>query len=82
MDGYLKDELCNDLDTTYDQVMGKLRKLLMRLKVAHKIISDSPILNFTGSVPFPRSYWVIPGKLLAQCYLGLKIRDEAHNFAP
>ena len=28
-------------------------------------------------VPFPRSYWVIPGKLLAGCYPGSKDPWEA-----
>ena len=29
------------------------------------------------AVPFPRSYWVVPGKLLAGCYPGDKHRKEA-----
>jgi hypothetical protein len=28
-------------------------------------------------VPFPRSYWIIPGKLLAGFYLGAKDHKEA-----
>jgi hypothetical protein len=31
----------------------------------------------TPPVPFPRSYWVIPGKLLAGCYPGAKDPKEA-----
>ena len=31
----------------------------------------------TSPVPFPRSYWVIPGKLLAGCYPGAKDPKEA-----
>ena len=31
----------------------------------------------TPPVPFPRSYWVIPGKLLAGCYPGSKEPKEA-----
>ena len=31
----------------------------------------------TSLVPFPRSYWVIPGKLLAGCYPGAKDPKEA-----
>jgi len=31
---------------------------------------ESAILNFELSVPFPRSYWVEPGKLLAGYYPG------------
>ena len=31
----------------------------------------------TPPVPFPRSYWVIPGKLLAGCYPGSKDPKEA-----
>ena len=39
----------------------------------------SPIRNFPDSVPFPRSYWVIPGKLLAGSYPGSEDRYEAHQ---
>ena len=31
----------------------------------------------TSPVPFPRSYWVIPAKLLAGCYPGTKVPKEA-----
>jgi protein tyrosine phosphatase len=31
----------------------------------------------TPPVPFPRSYWVVPGKLLAGCYPGAKDPKEA-----
>ena len=30
-------------------------------------------------VPFNRSYWVVPGKLLAGCYPGSENDDEAHR---
>ena len=30
------------------------------------------------SVPFNRSYWVVPGKFLAGCYPGSENKDEAH----
>lgn len=30
-----------------------------------------------SSVPFPHSYWVIPGQLLAGCYPGAKDLREA-----
>ena len=30
------------------------------------------------SIPFNRSYWVIPGKFLAGCYPGSENKDEAH----
>jgi hypothetical protein len=30
------------------------------------------------SVPFNRSYWVVPGKLLAGCYPGSENKDAAH----
>jgi len=31
------------------------------------------------STPFNRSYWVVPGKLLAGCYPGSENNDEAHR---
>ena len=30
------------------------------------------------SVPFNRSYWVVPGKFLAGCYPGSENKDEVH----
>ena len=33
--------------------------------------------NVTKSVPFNRSYWVIPGKLLAGCYPGSEDQQQA-----
>ena len=42
-----------------------------------KITPDSPFLNFPDSVPFNRSYWVIPGKLLAGCFPGSEGQAEA-----
>ncbi len=33
--------------------------------------------NVLLPVPFPRSYWVVPGKLLAGCYPGDKKRKQA-----
>ena len=47
--------------------------------MADKVISDSPIPPFSASVPFPRSYWAVPGKLLAGCYPGSENNDEAHR---
>lgn len=41
--------------------------------------SVPPLHRFPDSVPFPRSYWVVPGKLLAGCYPGSAIKEEAHN---
>ena len=46
--------------------------------MAYKITPDIPSQIFTHSVPFPRSYWVVPGKLLAGYYPGSKDKDEAH----
>jgi len=43
------------------------------------MISDSPIPRTPDSAPFPRSYWVIPGKLLAGCYPGSPNKNEAHE---
>ena len=43
-----------------------------------KITPDSPVHPLSESVPFPRSYWVIPGKLLAGCYPGSENKDVAH----
>ena len=37
----------------------------------------SPPVETGRSVPFPRSYWVVPGKLLAGCYPGSENMDEA-----
>jgi len=34
--------------------------------------------NKTLETPFPRSYWVIPGKLLAGCYPGSANKEEAN----
>jgi hypothetical protein len=34
-------------------------------------------LKGTKKVPFPRSYWVVPGKLLAGCYPGSENPEEA-----
>lgn len=31
------------------------------------------------SVPFNRSYWVVPGKLLAGCYPGSENKDDGHK---
>lgn len=31
------------------------------------------------SVPFPRSYWVVPGKFLAGYYPGSRNREQAHQ---
>ena len=31
------------------------------------------------SVPFNRSYWVVPGKFLAGCYPGSENKDKAHK---
>ena len=31
---------------------------------------ESAILNLESGVPFERSYWVEPGRLLAGCYPG------------
>ncbi len=47
--------------------------------MADKIIPGSPIRNCPDSVPFPRSYWVVPGKLLAGCYPGSEIKQEAYS---
>ena len=47
--------------------------------MADKIISGSPTQIFTHSVPFPRSYWVVPGKLLAGYYPGGENNEEAHK---
>jgi hypothetical protein len=33
--------------------------------------------QYTPSIPFPRSYWVVPGELLAGCYPGAKNPKEA-----
>ena len=43
-----------------------------------KIIPDSRVQVFTHSVPYPRSYWVVPGKLLAGYYPGSENRHKAH----
>ncbi|SPD74794.1 ADP-ribosylation/Crystallin J1 (fragment) [uncultured Desulfobacterium sp.] len=44
--------------------------------MAHQIISDPPAHRIPDSVPFPRSYWVIPGKLLAGCYPGSPDKED------
>ena len=41
--------------------------------------ADTPVRPIAHSVPFPRSYWVIPGKLLAGCYPGSANREEARS---
>ena len=38
--------------------------------MANQVVPNSPILLVPVSVPFPLSYWVVPGKLLAGCYPG------------
>ena len=35
--------------------------------------------NMGRSVPFTRSYWVVPGKFLAGCYPGSENKDKAHK---
>jgi hypothetical protein len=50
--------------------------------MADQVISDSPIPRFSGSssdVPFPRSYWVVPGQFLAGCYPGSLDKKEAER---
>ena len=39
----------------------------------------STVQNETKSVPFNRSYWVIPGKFLAGCYPGSENQKEAEQ---
>ncbi len=43
------------------------------------MLSNSPLPQDTTSVPFPRSYWVVPGKLLAGCYPGSANKEEAYS---
>lgn len=45
--------------------------------MANDLNHESAILNLESSVPFARSYWVEPGKLLAGCYPGDKNPKEA-----
>jgi len=47
--------------------------------MADTIIPGSPIQIFAHSVPFPRSYWVVPGKLLAGYYPGAENNEEANK---
>ena len=44
--------------------------------MADKIIPGSPIHPLPGSVPYPRSYWVVHGKLLVGCYRVSEMQDE------
>lgn len=36
-------------------------------------------VNYDYGVPFPRSYWVVPGKLLAGCYPGADDEKQAQR---
>jgi len=45
--------------------------------MANDLNLESAILNLESSVPFARSYWVEPGKLLAGCYPGDKNPRQA-----
>ncbi|MDD5206257.1 MAG: dual specificity protein phosphatase family protein [Desulfobacterales bacterium] len=48
--------------------------------MADQVISGSPVPRISGSsssVPFHRSYWVVPGQFLAGCYPGSLDKKEA-----
>jgi len=47
--------------------------------MANQVIPDSPILFVPVSVPFPRCYWVVPGKFMAGCYPGSEDLQEAER---
>jgi len=47
--------------------------------MANQVIPDSPILLLPISVPFPRCYWVVPGKFMAGCYPGSEDVQEAER---
>ena len=45
--------------------------------MADKINPHSPVHPLSESVPFPRSYWVVPRKFLAGCYPGSENKVES-----
>ena len=45
--------------------------------MANQVIPDSPIILVPISVPFPRCYWVVPGKFMAGCYPSSEDVQEA-----
>jgi len=47
--------------------------------MANQVIPDSPIILVPISVPFPRCYWVVPGKFMAGCYPGSEDVQEAER---
>jgi hypothetical protein len=49
------------------------------LSFVDKMKQEKNSIMTTLLVPFPRSYWVMPGKLLAGCYPGAKDPKEAND---